>query len=102
MNRMEDRIEARLMNAKIKNTPDTVTSWALPRKKYFFLRVSAATQGHIRQTFHALLSGIKSSDMIRHNPSAKSISFCACITDKLRCNKRNEQNKPGKVIKSDS
>ena len=29
-------------------TDDTVTSWARPRKKYFFLRVSIATQGHIR------------------------------------------------------
>jgi len=52
-------IELRLMNAKIKNAPDTMTSWARPRKKYFFLRVLAATQGHIRQTFNTLLSGIR-------------------------------------------
>jgi hypothetical protein len=83
MNRMDNWIESRLMNAKIKNAPATVTSWALPRKKYFVLRVSVATQCVIEQTFHALLSGIRSSDMIRHNPSAKSISFCAII-DKSR------------------
>ena len=45
MNRMDDWIESRLMNAKIKNAPDTVTSWARPCKKYFFLRVLVETQG---------------------------------------------------------
>jgi len=77
MNRMDDWIESRLMNAKKRSASDKVTSWARPRKKYFFLRVLTVTHGHIGQTFNALLSGISSSDMIRHNPSAKSISFCA-------------------------
>jgi len=47
---------------------DKVTSWARTRKKYFFLRVWAATQGAYRKTFCALLSGIRSPDMIQHNP----------------------------------
>jgi hypothetical protein len=81
MNRIEDWKKARLMNAKIKNAPDTVTSYVWPRKKYFFLRASVATQGHIGQTFNTLLSEIRSSDIIRHNPSAKSISFCAIIDE---------------------
>ena len=81
MNRIDDWIKSRLMNAKIKNAPDTVTSWAQPRKKYFFLRIYATTQGHIWQIYQELLLGTRSSDMLRHNPSAKSISFCAIGDD---------------------
>jgi hypothetical protein len=64
MNRTDKWIEARLMNAKKRSASDKVTSWARPRKKYFFLRVLTVTHGHIGQTFNALLSGISSSDMI--------------------------------------